>query len=102
LISFSFSALRGEDFAPRLSTQPERYNPAYFQLWLDNSMSVCICLTDEQRRQLLDVLSIAPPLPDKPTAHQIAIYKGADQTFKRACAAERQTLCGVATATWMG
>jgi hypothetical protein len=63
LISFSFSALRGEDFAPRLSTQPERYNPAYFQLWLDNSMSVCICLTDEQRRQLLDVLSSAPPLP---------------------------------------
>ena len=68
MYSLMYSALFSEDdpadFAPRVSAQEEgENNPAYFQLWIDRQMSVCISITDEQRRQLLDVLSSAPPLP---------------------------------------
>ena len=65
MYSFSYSDLRGgNDFEPRVSAQPEHENqPAYFQLWLDHKMSVCIALTDAQCRQLMDALNSRPPLP---------------------------------------
>ena len=65
MYSFSYSDLRGgNDFEPRVSAQPERGSePAYFQLWLDHKMSVCIVLTDAQCRQLMDALNSRPPLP---------------------------------------
>ena len=66
MYSFSYSDLRGgRDFEPRVSAQPERdaSNPAYYQVWLDRKMSVCIALSDAQCRELMDALGSRPQLP---------------------------------------